>query len=158
MSRFIALGLAAALLGTVATAQTAPGTVTEFTGQLGDLVVSRDGVSYSLITGGDLAFGDIVRATNAGEATLTFNGCTHTIPAGQDFELNAGFCDQMAALEAGPTSLAAAEAAGPVTEAAGTAAAGNAPLIIGGVVVAAGGIAAAAGGGGGDDTPAPTSP
>lgn len=153
MSRIIALGLAAALIGTVATAQTAPGTVTEFTGQLGDLLVNRDGVTYSLKTGEDLAFGDTVKSTNPGEATLTFDGCTHTIPAGQDIVLDATFCQKMAALETGPTLAETAATGG---EVAGAAAGGNAPLIIGGVVVAAGGIAAAAGGGGGDDTP--TSP
>ena len=169
MSRLIALGLTAALISSVASAQTETGTVTEYTGLFGDFIVSRDGVTYSLSTGEDLAFGDIVRATNEGEATITFDGCTYTLPAGQDITLNDQFCTEMAALQAPTEAELAAEELGTTTVAdgtgagtgtgTGTAAGGNAPLIIGGIVVAAGGIAAAAGGGGGDDgTPTPTSP
>ncbi|MCR9271102.1 MAG: hypothetical protein NXH72_14010 [Hyphomonadaceae bacterium] len=166
MSRILALGLAVAMMGPVAVAQTAGGSVAEYTGAYGDLIVARDGVTYSLSVGEDLYFGDTIRMTNtgSGDATVTFNGCTHTIPAGQDIVLNGDFCTVMQAMET-PTEaqLAANEIATPTPtggEGAGAAAGGgNAPLIIGGIVVAAGGIAAAAGGGGGDDgTPTPTSP
>ena len=135
-----------------------PGTVTEYTGVNGEFIVFRDNVTYSLSTGEELRSGDVLRATNSGEATVTFDGCTYTLPAGQDITLDENLCTEMAALEAAPTQaeLAANETPPPLAETTTTGGAGNAPLIIGGVVVAAGGIAAAAGGGGGGDTP--TSP
>ena len=165
MSRIVALGLAAAIMATTASANAAEGTVTDYTGTYGDFIVSRDGVTYSLSVGEDLFDGDTIRMQNtgSGEATVTYNGCTHTIPAGQDILLSSDFCTEMAALETPTEAQLAANEVGtttPVGEGTTTAAAGgNAPLIIGGIVVAAGGIAAAAGGGGGDDGPTtPTSP
>lgn len=150
-----ALGLSAPF---AAMADIDPGTVTEYTGQFGDFIVFRDSVSYSLSTGYELREGDVLRAPDVGEATVTFDGCTYTLPAGQDITLDETFCTEMAALEAGPTQaeLAADDIPSVLAETGATGGAGNAPLIIGGIVVAAGGIAAAAGGGGGGG--APTSP
>ena len=150
-----ALGLSAPFS---AMADIDPGTVTAYTGQPGDLIAFRDVDSERLAAGDEVRFGDILRATNAGEATVTFDGCTYTLPAGQDITLDETFCTEMAALEAGPTQaeLAADEIPPVLAETGAAGGAGNAPLIIGGIVVAAGGIAAAAGGGGGGD--APTSP
>lgn len=157
MSRLISFGLMAAAAATLpfaATAQTAPGTVTEYTGEYGDFIVSRDGVSYSLSTGEDLMAGDIIRATAADTATITYDGCTYTIPAGQDITLDDAFCEKMASLENPAPETTTVETPAPRGEIV-TASGVNTPLVIGGVVVAAGGIAAAAGG---DSDDSPSSP
>lgn len=162
MSRIIVSSFAAAMVGTMpfaASAQATTGTVTEYTGVTGQFIVERDGEIYSLSTGKELFAGDVVRMKLpvSGDATVSYGGCTYSIPAGQDITLDDSFCETMAGLEPSEAELAASNTPPPLTgEGAG---AGNAPLIIGGIVVAAGGVAAAAGGGGGDGgTPTPTSP
>ena len=80
-----ALGLSAPFS---AVAEIAPGAVTDYSGTYGEFIVFRDSVSYSLSTGEELRSGDVLRATNGGEATVTFDGCTYTLPGGQDITLD----------------------------------------------------------------------
>lgn len=147
--RFIVCGLALAMaisLGSEAFAEkNAQGSVLEYAGEVGELVVSRDGVVYPISVGADLFAGDIVRARRADTAIILFDGCRMELPEGQDVFLNNEFCSAFIA-EDKTMAMAASEnisVAGSGVEGVAT----NAPLIVGGVVLSAGGIAATTGGG-----------
>ena len=174
MSRLISMGVIAAAVAfsPAAMADQVVGTVDEVAGGLGDFVVMRDGVAYSLRSGDAVRIGDILRAKYPG-SSITFNlsgeagerdivcevqateEVTVTEAAGEQV-----VCKDVLAGSQPPATVTAEAAPAATTPAAPTttgAAGGGAgaPLIIGGIVVAAGGIAAAAGGGGDDG---PTSP
>lgn len=175
MSRLISTGMVAALVAMTpltATGQVV-GTVDQVAGELGDFVVMRDGVSYSLSEGDAVRIGDILRAKYPG-SSITFNltgeagerdiicevESTEQVTVTEAAGSGNVVCTDVLAGSADPVVVADTTPAASGGELTTTAAAGGgggvgAPLIIGGVVIAAGGIAAAAGGGGDDG---PTSP
>lgn len=126
----------------------AGGSVLEHSGEVGDLIVSRDGLVYHLSVGDELYENDILRAQFAKIATVSYNGCEFTLPEKQDVTLDSEFCNLVVATA--PTSAEVASQS--TTLAASNVGAGslmNAPLMIGGTVLSAGGIAAAVNGGDG---------
>ena len=150
------LSLATVLMPALAGAEQnfAEGSVTEYTGLPGELIVSRDSVIYYLSTGDDLFGGDILRSREGETTTIVFRGCEMELPASEDVALDDEFC-VLAAVEE-PTMAAIAStgdgtgvalgAGGGLVAAINSA---NAPLMVGGVVLSAGGIAATTGGDGG---------
>lgn len=153
MIKLITVGVvAAAIAATSFTAlaqKNAEGSVVEYSGIPGELIVSRDGIVYYLSTGEDLFNGDILRSKEGDVATITYRGCTYDLPSNEDVALDDEFCALIVAEE--PTMAMAASGGaesiglnlGAVVNSA------NAPLMVGGVVLSAGGLAAATGGDGG---------
>ena len=123
------------------------GQVVEHLGETGDLIVLRDGVVYYLSTGDDLFQADILRSEKADAATVTYNGCSFTLPEKQDVTLDDEFC--AFALGEEPSMAQIASEGGTALGTTTIATNANAPFIIGGVVLSAGGIAAATNGGNG---------
>ena len=74
MTRLISMGVVAAAVAfsPTAMADQVVGTVDEVAGGLGDFVVMRDGVAYSLRSGDAVRIGDILRAKYPG-SSVTFN-------------------------------------------------------------------------------------
>lgn len=145
-TRSIAL-MAASIIGStfLASAQdVANGSVLEYSGAEGELIVSRGGIVYSLSAGDELFYEDVLRAQKSDTATVSFNGCTWTLPEGLDVKLDDGFC--VASAEAAP-SMAMLESQG-LRMADGNLVSG-APFILGGTVLAAGGLVDAVNGGDG---------
>lgn len=128
------------------------GTVVQYSGERGGLIVSRDSIVYFLTQGDHLFENDILRSKAAGVTTIVFNGCMFDLPAAEDIELDNEFCAAQGLEESSMATLAA-EGETVISEGiVGQTA--NAPLIVGGVVLSAGGLAAATGAGGGGPTPA----
>ncbi|NQY14325.1 MAG: hypothetical protein HRT81_10765 [Henriciella sp.] len=125
----------------------ADGQVVEHLGETGDLIVLRDGVVYYLSTGDDLFHADILRSENADVASVTYSGCTFTLPEKEDVTLDDEFC--AFAMGEEPSMAQIASEGGTTLGATTIATNANAPFIIGGVVLSAGGIAAATNGGNG---------
>lgn len=132
-------------LPTAANSQTSPsGSVLQYNGTAGDLIVSRDGIVYFLSSGDSLFENDVLRTQTKNSTTISFNGCMFTLPEKQDVKLDDEFCALASAEEASMARLAGeSEIGGPFESSQSPA---NAPLVVGGVVLSAGGIAAATGG------------
>ncbi|MEO1660378.1 MAG: hypothetical protein AAFR51_05280 [Pseudomonadota bacterium] len=177
MSRLISTGVLAAMMALtpMTAAGQAVGAVEKVAGELGDFVVMRDGVAYSLTAGDAVRVGDILRAKYPG-SSITFNlsgeagerDIVCEVQATEELTVTEAVqtvseeevvcMDVLAGSRTPPVVTAEATPPAATPEVTTTGAAGGgagAPLIIGGIVVAAGGIAAAAGGGGDDG---PTSP
>lgn len=131
----------------------AQGSVIEYAGAPGELVVSRDGIIYYLSTGDDLFENDILRSKEESTSTIVYNGCVFELPASEDVSLDEEFC-ALVGVKKSP-SMATLASQGEVTGASATniASETNAPLIVGGVILSAGGLAAVSGSGGGTGLP-----
>ena len=127
--------------------QNADGSVIEYAGQRGDLIVSRDGVVYWLSEGDKLFTHDILRARFGDSSTIRYQGCEITLPENEDVVLDSAFCDIIVTEE--PTMAATASENGGLRSSVGSATGANAPLIVGGVVLSAGGLVATTNGGNG---------
>jgi len=132
----------------LASADGAHGEVVSFSGNNGELIMSRDGVVYWLRPGSKLLTGDIVRSKKATVAVIAFDGCEFELPAGEDVFLDEEFCDP-AIVAAEPTAAEKASAGIASTSLNGPTLRASSPLVVGGVVLSAGGLAAASGGDGG---------
>lgn len=117
------------------------GSVTSLSGEVGSVVVVRDGELYSLAEGDVLIEGDIVQtlpesAAKPGTTTLNVSGCEQVLQPGQQIVVNAAFCNTAPVALTGEqiTALGGLTTAPPGIGAAG---------ILGGAVAAAGAAAAA---------------
>ncbi|MEL7096322.1 MAG: hypothetical protein AAGK70_12860 [Pseudomonadota bacterium] len=125
----------------------ADGTVLSYSGEPGQLIVSRDGIVYWLTEGDDLFDDDVVRAQRGGSSSILYNGCEFELPENEDVTLGDQFCS-LASAEEGSMAMIASEGNlgnGVIEVVSGA----NAPFLVGGTVLSAGGIAAATGGGNG---------
>lgn len=152
MGKYSSITLAAlislALAGT-AHAQSA-GVVASTSGDPGGVLVTRDGETYSILTGDPVFQGDIISTTSSATASVTAFGCTVSLQTNRAIALDAGFCDPNAITNVNSSAASA-----------GTSGGGSA-AVLGGVGLAAlVGLAAGGGGGGGGgggSTPTPVSP
>ncbi|MEM9571896.1 MAG: hypothetical protein AAF996_10535 [Pseudomonadota bacterium] len=148
----LSLSIAAMPMALAASPQTAEGSVIEYIGVPGELIVSRDSITYYLSTGDELFSGDVLRSRQAEAATIIFRGCEFELPASEDVALDDEFCAVAAIDEPTMAAIAGAGAGASVGVGSGVVAAmssANAPLVVGGAVLSAGGIAATTGGDGG---------
>lgn len=150
----LSLSVAAMPMALAASPQTAEGSVVEYIGVPGELIVSRDSIIYYLSTGDELFSGDVLRSRQAEAATIIFRGCEFELPASEDVALDDEFCavaaidePTMAAIAGAGAGTGASVGVGSGLVAAMNSA--NAPLVVGGAVLSAGGIAATTGGDGG---------
>lgn len=153
----------------VASAQPKPqGSVTEFLGEYGELIASRDGIIYALSQDADLFEGDILRTKFDETTIIMFRGCEFELPGNKDVTLDDEFCD-FAMVDDSDAMMAAADPASSNAIDGGLIVSGQSPLVVGGVVLAAGGLTTVAtsnGGSGGStasqsagsNSPTPSSP
>lgn len=148
MNSLVSIAIAAATvvsLSASAHAQKEPsGSVVSHSGKSGNLIVSRDTIVYWLSEGDNLFEGDIIRAQTDDSATITFNGCTYSLPGKTDVALDDEFCTLAAVAE--PSMALVASEGGAVSGIGPILSQANAPLVVGGVILSTGGIAAATGG------------
>lgn len=138
---------ALAIVGT-AHAQSA-GLVASTSGDPGGVLVTRDGETYSILTGDPVFEGDIISTTSSASASVTAFGCTVSLRSNRAITLDRAFCDPSAITS---VSGSASNAAG---------GGGGSAAVLGGVGLAAlVGLAAGGGGGGGGggSSPTPVSP
>ena len=135
------IALAAFAVAPVAQAEVA-GTVGATTGDLGSVLVVRDGEVYSLSTGDTLLVGDIVATRSAGSVLLSLTGCNVSLGGVEQIEIGAASCLQGAVTSA---SVAAATTT--------TVAATTAPLLLSAAGLATLGALAAGGDDDGGDLP-----
>lgn len=144
--------MAGCLLASVASAEESRGEVLSYSGDKGELIMSRDGIIYWLETGSQLVAEDILRSREAEKAVIVFDGCEFELPAGEDIYLDDDFCDAFAVLEPTAAEKASEGLANEVVAIESTVDLSmrtDAPLVVGGVILSVGGLAAAAGGDGG---------
>ena len=98
------IALAAFAVAPAAQAEVA-GTVGATTGDLGSVLVVREGEVYSLSTGDTLLVGDIVATRSAGSVLLSLTGCNVSLGGVEQIEIGAASCLQGAVTSA---SVAAA--------------------------------------------------
>ena len=150
MVKFSSITLAALViwgLGSVAHAQSA-GVIASTSGDPGGVLVTRDGETYSILTGDPVFEGDIISTTSSAGASVTAYGCTVNLRNNRAITLNPAFCDPSAITS---VSGSASNSAG---------GGGGSAAVLGGVGLAAlvGLAAGGGGGGGGDSAPSPVSP
>ena len=138
-----AVALAALAVAPLAQAEIA-GTVGATTGDVGSVLVVRDGEVYSLATGDTLLVGDVVATRSSGSVLLSLAGCSVSLDRLEQIEIGATSCARGAVTGA---SVAAATA--------GSTAVTSAPLLLGAAGVAA---LAALAADGDDDDDLPVSP
>lgn len=126
----------------IAQSDSSEGSVLEFTGTPGELIVSRDGVIYYLVTGDALFQDDILRSRDAGTTEIIFRGCTYELPAAKDVELGDEFCVALIDEPSMATIASQENVFVPLSE---LEASRNAPLVVGGVVLSYGGLSALTG-------------
>jgi hypothetical protein len=116
----------------------ANGKVTAVTGQAGEVMIQRDGKTFTLASGAQLQDGDLVFTNTNGGAELTFSGCSKTLGGAQSIIVGPNVC------RAAVSTISAGQVVGGVKI--GTAAGVGAGSVIAGVLGAAGVIGAVSGG------------
>jgi len=130
----------------------AQGSVIEFTGEQGELIVARDGIIFYLVKGDELFQNDVLRAKDGDTTTIVFQGCVLELPAAKDIELDDELC--LMITEA-PTMAEVALLDDAVGSIGANEPNGGAPLVVGGVVLSIGGLSALTGQGGGSSAADP---
>lgn len=131
---------------------TAQGSVIEFLGAQGELIVSREGIIFYLQSGDELFLDDILRTKDEDTTTISFRGCAFELPAATDVTLDDEFCNLASATET-MAEKAVIALEGVAVEVVETTE--NSPLLIGGVILSAGGLSAFTGQGGGSSASDP---
>lgn len=126
------------------------GVVASTSGDPGGVLVTRDGETYSILSGDPVFDGDIISTTSSAGAAVSAYGCTVSLRSNRAITLDGAFCDPGAITS---VSGSASSSAG---------GGGGSAAVLGGVGLAAlVGLAAGGGGGGGGDggsSPTPVSP
>ena len=95
-----ALAGVAALAMVGSAAAQAAGSVQSTTGDVGSVVVVRDGEIYSIGASDQLFPGDVIATRRSGSATLVVNGCTVTLDGGEEVTVDENVCDAAAIRDA----------------------------------------------------------
>jgi hypothetical protein len=122
----------------------ANGKVTATSGPADQVLVIRDGKTFSLTNGAELQNGDVVFTNTKGGLQLSFSGCTKSLTGGQSLVIGPDVC------RAAVTTISSGQVVGGVTIGGG-AGIGGGTIIAG--VLGAGALGGALSGAGGNSTP-----